>query len=595
MFNKFSTVPSKSGIYIFKNAKERVLYVGKAKNLRNRLRSYFQRSLALDIRKTAMMRDVKDFSYIVTENEFEALVLEANLIKQYKPLFNIILRDDKNYPYLKLTVNEEWPRLEAVRRIKKDGALYFGPYVPAGSMWEMLAFIRKNFQIINCRNSFDKPMRPCIQYQMGRCPAPCARLISREEYLKVIEEVKLFLSGRKKDLIEGLEEKMTKFAEEMRFEEAGRIRDRIKALRRAWESQRVVAPELGDIDVIGFYREEGIASFKVFFIRNGLMIGSKDLFIKNTEDVQDKELMYTFIIQFYLKELIPPPAIITLSLPDELKSLEDWLSRRRGSRVKILSPKTGKKKELINMAAENALIAYREKKEHGHDKLLNNLKERLKLEKIPEDIGAFDVSTISGNESVGAFVYWGDGEFQKDRYRRLRIKTVQGINDYSMTEEIIERVIDNLEGDLPDLVIIDGGKGQLEIARKVMAKNARLLKKIPMVVAIAKDPDRAYLTTSEYPVDLEDKRQPSLLLKAIRDEAHRFAIGYHKKLREKRLLQSPLEKISGIGKKRRLELLRVFGSIEDIKKAAIDEIARLKGFNKQIAENLLNELKRSHT
>lgn len=593
MLEKLSSAPSKPGVYIFKTAKERVLYVGKAKDLRNRLRSYFQKSSKLDPRKTAMMRDVRDFTYVVTDNELEALVLEANLIKQYKPRFNVILRDDKNYPYLKLTVNEEWPRLEVVRRIKKDDALYFGPYVPAGSMWETLAFIRRNFQIRDCRYPLDKPRRPCIQHQMGRCLAPCAGLISREEYLKLIEEVRLFLSGEKKDLIEGLEKKMLRLSEETRFEEASRIRDRIKALERALESQKVVAPELGDIDVIGFYRVDSEVSFETLFIRNGIMIGSRDFFIKNIENISDRKLMHSFITQLYSKEIIPPSEIIAPMLPEEPKPLKMWLGQRKGIDVKISSPKMGKKKELVDMASENARLTYRSKKELQFDDLLRDIKERLKLVRLPEDIGALDVSTISGNESVGAFVYWSEGEFKKDMYRRLKIETVQGVDDYSMTREIIERIIRNLEGNLPDLVIIDGGKGQLEIARKVIAKNIAIFKEPPMLIAIAKDPDRAYLTTSGEHIDLEDRRQSSLLLKNIRDEAHRFAVGYHRKLREKALLQSPLERIPGIGKKRRFELLRVFGSIEGIRNATIDEIARLKGFNKRVAENLLSGLRRA--
>ena len=592
MITKLSGIPSKPGVYIFKNAKERVLYVGKAKDLRSRLRSYFQKSSRLDDRKTAMVRDVRDFYYIVTGNELEAFVLEANLIKQYKPRFNVILRDDKNYPYIKLTVNEEWPRIEVVRRIKKDGALYFGPYVPAGSMWEALDFIRRNFQIRNCRFSLDKPMRPCIQKQIGRCLAPCAGLISREEYLKLVEEVRLFLSGKKKGLIEELKKKMMRFSEEARFEEAAAIRDRIRALERAWESQKVVAPELGDIDVIGLYREGNGASFEVFFIRNGIMIGSKDLFIRNVENVSDKELVHTFITQFYSKEIIPPARIITPVLPEERKSLKNWLNERKKEVVRIVTARKGKEKELIEMASENARLAYENRTEPKHDEILNDLKERLKLKNKPEDIGAFDISTISGNESVGAFVYWSEGEFDKNMYRRLKIKTIQGIDDYSMMKEIIDRTIANLEGNLPDLIVIDGGKGQLETARKVFDKNIAVLKKPPVLIAIAKEPDRAYLTTSDAPVNLEDRRPSSLLLKKIRDEAHRFAISYHRRLREKGLLQSPLEMIPGIGKKRRLELLRVFGSIEDIRNAAIDEIASLKGFNEKIAEDLLNGLRR---
>lgn len=592
MFEKLSAVPQKPGVYIFKNEKERVIYVGKAKDLRNRLRSYFQKSTRLDPRKETMVKNVKDFSYIATDNELEALALEANLIKQYRPRFNVILRDDKNYPYLKLTVNEEWPRLEVVRKIKKDGALYFGPYVPAGSMWEALAFIRRNFFIRGCNYLLDKPMRPCIRYQMGRCPAPCDGKISREEYLKLVGEVIHFLKGEKRDLIQELEKKMQRFSEEMRYEEAAKIRDRIKALQRAWESQKVVAPELGDTDVISFYKEDSIVSFYVFFIRNGIMIGSKDLLIKNTENLSEKELMHTFLTQFYSKEIIPPHEIIMPVLPSDSRSLKMWLRKRKEGDVKLSSPQAGKKKELLLMALENARLTFMNKQIERTDKLLREVQERLGLSKTPEDIGAFDISTISGNESVGAFIYWKDGDFRKERYRRLRIKTVTGIDDYSMMEEAIERIVRNLEGDVPDLIIIDGGKGHLEVSKRVIEKNTGLLHKSPILVAVAKDPDRAYTDTSEEPISLDDGRPSSLFLKRIRDEAHRFAIGYHKKLRAKGLLRSPLENIPGVGKKRRLTLLRHFGSIEAIRNATINEIKRLKGFNQKIAENILNELRR---
>jgi excinuclease ABC subunit C len=588
-----SNVPLNPGVYIFRGTRDKVLYVGKAKNLRNRLRSYFQRSAQLDMRKTAMMKEVRDFSYLVTANELEAFVLEANLIKQYKPKFNVILRDDKNYPYLKLTVNEEWPRLEIVRRIRKDGALYFGPYVPAGAMWEALAFVRRNFQIRDCDYSLEKSMRPCIQYQMGKCLAPCAGHISREDYLKLIDDIRLFLSGGKRELIEGLERKMLRLSEQTRFEEAAVIRDRIRAIERAWESQKIVAPELGDIDVIGYKRETGDASFKMLFIRNGTMIGSKDFFLRNVGDVSDKELMRTFITQLYSQNILPAPGIMTAVLPEERKALEEWLTRRRGGNVKISSPKSGKKKEIVAMAEENAVFTWRQKKEIKTDGILDELKERLGLRKKPEDIGAFDVSTISGSEAVGAFVYWAEGMFQKEKYRRLRIRTVEGVDDYSMMEEIIGRIITNLEGDLPDLVIIDGGRGHLETARKVLGGNLHTLKEQPMLIAVAKDPDRAFLTTSDEAVDLEDGRQASLFIKSIRDEAHRFAISYHRKLRGKRVLRSTLEGIPGIGKKRRLALLRVFGSIENVRTASVEDIEKINGFNRKVAENLSNALRRA--
>ncbi|MDH5768759.1 MAG: helix-hairpin-helix domain-containing protein, partial [Nitrospirota bacterium] len=324
----------------------------------------------------------------------------------------------------------------------------------------------------------------------------------------------------------------------------------------------------------------------------GIMIGSKDFLIKESKDVSDRKLLHTFITQFYSKEIIPPSEIIVPVIPEKSKLLEKWLRQQKGTGIKISSPKTGKKKELVDMASENAYLTYSGKKESGVDSLLNEIKERLQLKKLPEDIGAFDVSTISGSESVGAFVYWSEGEFKKDMYRRIKIKTVQGVDDYSMMEEIIGRIIKNLEGKLPDLIIIDGGKGQLEVAKKVFNHDRALFLELPMLVAIAKNPDRAYLTTSNDPVFLDDGRQSSLLLKMIRDEVHRFAVSYHRKLRDKDLMESPLEKIPGIGKKRRLDLLRHFGSIEAIRNASIEEIAKLKSFNKKVAEDLLHELRR---
>jgi len=589
MIEKLSLVPPKPGVYLFKGFKENVLYIGKAKNLKTRLRSYFQRTTVLDARKSALVKNIKDFSYVVTNNELEALVLEANLIKQYKPRFNIILRDDKNYPYLKLTINEEWPRLEVVRKIKKDGALYFGPYVPAGGMWGALAFIRRNFLLKTCKYVLDRPMRPCIQHQMGRCPAPCAGLINKKDYMKIVEDVRLFLHGEKKELLRGLEEKMARFSEELRFEDAAKIRDSINNLKHIWESQKVAAPELGDIDVIGFYGEGNEAAFQIFFIRNGILIGMRDFFLRETGDIPVRELFHNFIEQFYAKEIIPPDEIILSHRPDGAGTLITWLKGKKGKRVKVVVPYEGKHLELLKMADENAEIIFKNKKQTGLDGILKTLRERLLLNNIPQSIGALDVSTIFGSESVGAFVYWSEGEFKKELYRHLKIKTVAGIDDYSMMKEIAERVIKNLGDRLPSLMIIDGGKGQLEAAKKAFDEYDI---KETEIISIAKKPDRAFTLNLERPVNLEDRSPSSLLLKKLRDEAHRFAISFHRKLRDKRLMRSPLEAIHGIGKKRRFALLRHFGSIEGIRKASIAEIAAIKGLNRKIAEKIIGGLRR---
>ncbi len=589
MGEKLKTVPEKPGVYMFKDRKERILYIGKARNLRNRLKSYFQQSANLGPRKTAMLGRVRDFTFLVTETEVEALALEANLIKQHKPRYNVILRDDKNYPYLKLTINEEWPRLEVVRRITRDGAVYFGPYIPASSVRETLAFIRRHFNIRPCRYRLDRPMRPCVQYQMGRCPAPCAGLVSRDEYLKAVKEVERFLKGEKKELIEELEGRMQRFSEELRFEQAAGIRDRLQALRGAFESQKVVSPELGDIDVIGFYHEGVDTVFQVFFIRNGILISAKDFHLKDTEFIPGEELFEKFITLFYAKEIIPPDEIVVQVRPGGVEELGKWLSAKKGGRVKIRLPERGKKKDLINMASENAGIILHTGKGAASKEVMKQLKERLGLKKIPGSIGAFDVSTIFGSHSVGAFVWWEDGEFRKEMYRLLKIRDVSGMDDYSMMREIIIRTINNLKGNIPDLILIDGGRGHFEVAMSALSEVMGEEVDDIDVVAIAKGPDRAFLKDGTN-VLLDDSGPDALLLRRLRDEAHRFAINFHRKLRGKGLLESRLENIKGVGKKRRLALLRHFGSIEAIKKASVEDIAGVEGMNREVAEKLLSEL-----
>ncbi|NTU42527.1 MAG: excinuclease ABC subunit UvrC [Nitrospirales bacterium] len=614
MTKDLSHIPQTPGVYIFKGPKEKVLYVGKAKSLRNRLRSYFQESADLEPRKQAMVRMIRDISYIVTGNELEALVLEANLIKQYKPKFNILLRDDKNYPYIRLTVTEQWPRVEVVRRVKRDGNIYFGPYVPAQAMWEAISFIRRQFAVRTCGYLLDKPMRPCIQHQMGRCPAPCAGLISREEYMKVVEEVRLFLLGEKQGLIERLRERMEALASELRFEEAAEVRDRISRLQRAFESQRVVSPELGDLDVIGLSRRDGDWAMSILFVRNGILIGSRDFFLEQVLEDEDPAVMQSFMALFYAKEIIPPPEIAVAVMPEDLSALTDWLSGKRGDSVAVAVPSEGKELELLSMAGENARLHLEFRKRRPGEDLLRGLQERLFLSRMPLSIGAFDVSTIQGTDSVGGFVFWEKGEFRKDRYRHLKIRGVEGVDDYSMMREIVERVLLRTEGrrqktegrgqqaevreeeigdrrekagadraiPLPDLIIIDGGAGQLEVAREVMAGLGIRTE----LIGLAKKPDRAFLLSGDV-VDLEDRTAPSLLLKRIRDEVHRFSVTFHRKLRGKRMFESSLERIPGIGKKRRLELLKRFGSIEEIRKASVEEIALTKGFNRKVAEKVI--------
>ncbi len=586
MQEKLAILPGKPGVYLFRDAKNRILYVGKAKNLRNRVRSYFQKSSSLDVRKSAMMESVKDFEYTVTENELEAFVLEANLIKQHKPRYNVLLRDDKSYPYLKLTVNEKWPRIEVVRRVQKDGAKYYGPYVPSGAMWEMLSFIRNQYNIPTCGYSLEKRMRPCIQHQIKKCVAPCSGEVDHDSYINTINEVRLLLEGKNRGLIAALEKKMETLAKEMRYEEAALVRDRIRAVRKISESQKAVAPDLGDVDVIGAFRAGSIAAFKMLFVRNGIMIGSRNFVLKETSGEDAGYLFRNLIRQFYEKDLLPPPEVLCSAMPEDHDLLSSWLSQKRGSQVRIAVPKKGMKRRLLDMAEENAAILLRAEAAQRKDPS-KDIAAFLGLRYVPKDIGAFDISNIAGKEPVGAFVCWAGGAFRKERYRHIRIDAVKGPDDYSMMKEMIRRTFKSLGDELPELVIIDGGTAHLEAALQVFRE---LDIKGTDLIAVAKDPDRAFLPGSERPLSLEEGAA-ALLLRRIRDEVHRFAITYHKKLRAKRVLESPLEKIPGIGKKRRFSLLRHFGSIDAIRNASIEEISALTGFHKGLAEKILEGLR----
>ncbi|UCD34794.1 MAG: excinuclease ABC subunit UvrC [Nitrospiraceae bacterium] len=608
LIKKVQQAPASPGIYLMKGAKERVIYVGKAKNLRKRLRSYFQGSGTLDDRKARMVREVRGFECIVTGNELEALILEASFIKRLKPSYNIILRDDKNYPYLKMTVREEWPRLEVVRRVEKDGSLYFGPYVPAGAMWEMLKFIRRTFPFRICRYSMDKPFRPCVQHQMGRCPAPCSESLRsprhREEYRETVNEVIAFIQGEKKELLESLRNRMQKYSEEMRYEEAAGIRDRLRALEKAWESQRVIAPELGDLDVIGIYREGEEASLFVLFIRNGAVIGQKDFFIKELGGMEDSELLESFINQFYSKELLLPRKIV-IPLKTALPAQQKWLSEREGHPVRFVQARGDREREVLKMAGENACYSFSRHKGSDLNETLLRIKDLLDLKKVPRRIGAMDISTIAGAESVGALIMCEDGKFMKDDYRLFRIRAVPGMDDFARIEEVMGRYVENISGkgeELPQLFLIDGGRGQLRAALSALGR----LNVDVEVVAIAKARDevpgrksavrsefeRVYLPGRRSPLHLDPFAPSTHLLKRIRDEVHRVAVGYHRKIRAQRTLESPLEKIAGIGRTRRLLLLKHFGSIEAIRKAAIDDIASLKGMNRKVAEKVKEGLAR---
>lgn len=607
MQEKCAAIPGKPGVYFFKDDQGKILYVGKAKVLKNRVRSYFQKAADLDERKSAMMKSVSDVEFTVTGNELEALILEANLIKQHKPRYNILLRDDKSYPYLKLTLHEKWPRLEVVRRIQKDNARYFGPYVPAGAMWETLSFIRNHYRIPNCRYSLEKRMRPCIQFQIRKCIAPCSGEVSHAEYMQMIGEIELLLEGKNRKLIESLERKMTLLSGEMRFEEAATVRDRIRAIQSVSESQKVVSPELGDADVIGFFRQDDVAVFKLFFIRNGVMIGTRDFEQKHTAGEKDGYLFRNFIEQFYAREILPAAELYCSKMPEDRAVLAQWLSEKRGSRVRIMVPVRGIKRRLVSMAEENSQEIMRSRKAEIDPEVVSEIASLLDLKNIPQCIGAFDISNITGTSAGGAFVLWQAGAFDKSLYRNISMGTVKGPDDYAMMREMIRRTVKSLkdrtersaagsqqsaEGTkhdfvMPELIIIDGGREHLNAALEVFAE---LNISDPVIIGLAKDPDRVFMKDRDEPILIDNSRPASLLLRKIRDEVHRFAIRYHRKQRAKRMFESALESIYGLGRKRRFALLDHFGSMDAIKKASVEDIAGLKGFTKKLAGDVLKAL-----
>jgi excinuclease ABC subunit C len=588
LHSRLSSVPRRPGVYVFTGSGEKVLYVGKAKDLRARLGSYFRSPAGLDPRKASMVRDVRDFSTIVTDNELEALALEANLIKQHRPRFNIILRDDKNYPYLRLDARQQWPRFEVVRRIRRDRAAYFGPYVQAGSMREALRFINRHFGLRPCRYSLERPMRPCVEHQMGRCPAPCAGLMRRRDYMRSVAEAVLFLKGKKPELLGELEGRMQSLSEELRYEEAAEMRDRIGLLKKAWQSQKVISPGLGDLDVLGLFRGGRDAVFQVLFIRSGVMVGARHFYVRGVAGMPPEEMLMSFILGFYSGNVAPPGEITSGFLPEDAANLVEWLRGKKGGRVRMTVPGRGKRLELLRMAENNARHVYEARAASGAARVLEELAARLGLASPPSSIGAIDVSNLAGGEPVGAFVFWEDGEFKKDLYRHMKIKGVRGIDDYAMIRETVRRALEDLgpAGLMPDLLVIDGGRAHLEAALRALEG----MKGTPDVVAVAKKPDRAFTRAHEGPASLEDRSPSSLLLKRIRDEVHRFAISFHKKLRGRRLMESPLEAVPGIGKKRRLALLKHFGSLEAVRKAREEDLASVPGMNSRAARALREAL-----
>jgi excinuclease ABC subunit C len=590
-------LPDDPGVYIMKDAKGHVIYVGKAVSLRGRVRSYFQKGPRGE--KTEMLvRQVADLETIVTHTELEALALEANLIKKHRPRYNIILRDDKNYPYLRFDIRSEYPRLEVVRRLKRDGALYYGPFVPAGGMWETLALIRRTFPLASCRKELGgRPERACVQFQIGRCLGPCSGEADKDAYRDVVHQVRLFLEGKNRDLLSLLKERMQKASEALEYERAAELRDRIAKIEGALEKQKIISPNFENQDVVGIVIQDGHADIQVLFIRNGMVLGRKDFYLPDERGSAANDLLTDFLRQFYAKEMIVPDEVLLPCDVPERELLEAWLTEKRQAKVAVLVPQRGRKRELVQMATDNASQSLRQQllSQKSRDRVLANLQDELALVNLPRRIEAFDISTIQGTDSVGSMVTFESNRADKRGYKRFRIKGVTGQDDFGMMQEVLRRRYSNPGmGGPPDLILIDGGKGQLNAALEVLSE---LGIEGPDIIGLAKarsgdegevtEFERVFLPGESDPIILPPASAGTHLIARVRDEAHRFAIEYHRMLRQKRAVHSELDDIPGIGEARKKALLRHFGSVERIRQASVDELAAVKGMARRAAEQVV--------
>ena len=594
---KVEALPHHPGVYLMKGKRGEVLYIGKAKDLSDRVRSYFRASAELSPKTHSMVSQVTDLEYLVTVSNLEALILESNLIKKHRPKYNVVLRDDKNYPLLRLDLKEDYPRLEIVRRVKKDGALYFGPYVPTGGLYEMLRLLRKIFPLPNCTIDIDgKAERACIEFEIKRCLAPCTGNQSKEEYHQMLQQVRLFLEGKDKVLLKVIRALMEKKAGELNFEAAARLRDQIAKIERALERQRVTSNQMEDQDIVALAREGEVADLQILFIRGGMMVGRKDFFFENVGETLDEELYATFLQQFYNKEGIIPREIL-LPIPlTEAAILEEWLSARRGGPVHLVSPSRGKGAHLLDLALENARasLANHFQIREGGEATLEKLQDLLQLSALPRRIEGYDISNIMGTSAVGAMVVFENAKPKKSDYRHFRIKTIEGANDFGMMAEVLTRRVTSLKekGESPpDLFLIDGGKGQISAVREVLEKFD--LGSVDLI-GLAKEREdrweRVYLPDLSDPIELPVGSPATHLLQQIRDEAHRFAVSYHRKIRDKKMLESPLQEIEGIGKARRLALLKHFGSVSKIREASLEELESAPSMNKTVARKVFESL-----
>ncbi|HVB26137.1 MAG TPA: excinuclease ABC subunit UvrC [Ktedonobacteraceae bacterium] len=651
-----NSLPHTPGIYLMKDAAGTILYVGKAISLYNRVRSYFQESTDLSPKNRSMVAKIDDIEFVVVKNEVEALVLESNYIKQYRPKYNVLMRDDKSYPYIKVSLTEDFPRVYRVRSFHRDGNRYFGPYTNSGAVDSTLDLLNKLFAFRTCRydasawapprdsngdsgDNFKQKLlpRPCTQYYIHRCIAPCVAYATREEYDAVIKQVILFLEGKHDEVAKALQEKMREAAENLNFEEAARIRDRIQAVERVLEKQRIIHTEgQDDQDVVALASSDDETCAMVFFFRNGKLIGREFFILQGTRESSPGEVMTSFLQQFYESSPHIPPEIVVEAEPDDRGVIQTWLREKRGKAVSITEPKRGEKVRLIEMVRQNATEVLEQQRikwltdSQKTQLALEELQAALNLAAPPYRIECYDISNTQGTNSVGAMVVFEGGRPKNSEYRRFKIKTVEGPNDFASHQEVLRRrfrrvarnqqegldpIIEEQPGNtdstdvedgsgttealdttnrtgqgpqldhdwaVPDLIIIDGGKGQLSAAMEVLQE---LHIDVP-TVGLAKENEEIFTPGSPDPIILPRTSQSLYLVQRIRDEAHRFGITYHRKLRSNRTFKSVLDEIPGIGPKRKQALMKHFGSVRAISAASIDDLAALDGMTRDAAEKV---------
>lgn len=586
--NALAVLPDKPGVYLMHDAEGKVIYVGKAVVLKNRVRSYFRNLASHTPKVRAMVAKIAEIETIVTSSEVEALILECNLIKKYRPRYNISLKDDKTYPYLKVTVQEDFPRLFATRRLSRDGAKYYGPYADAGAMHATVKLLRSMFPLRTCRKM--NPDRPCLNYHIKRCLAPCAGYVSRAEYHNMIQSVCMVLDGRTTELERDLKRRMQEAADNYAFEEAARLRDQLQAVERLNESQKAVTNNVGDLDVIGYAQDMTGICLQIFFVRKGKLIGRDNFFLQDDGD-EPREVLTAFIKQYYNEATFVPKEIVApyLPEPEEQRLIASWLTEKAQRKVELLLPQRGVKRELLQLANDNAAKLLEERLRKGSLSLKNDqqaaeeLQQALGLTHSLERMDCFDISHTQGSETVASMVVFRNGSISKKDYRKYKIVSAEGKpDDFKSMQEVVYRRYKDYE-DLPSLVVIDGGKGQLSSALEVIRGLG--LAELP-VVGLAKREEEIFLPHQSESILLDRDSAALHLIQRIRDEAHRFAITYHRKLRGKRNLVSVLDHVEGIGPKRRQELWKAFKTLEAMKAASVEELAAVEGMNRAAAQTL---------